>query len=90
MKPALSPGWYQPSERPISPAMSEPTTPITMVTMILGGGVDTRVLPGWMHWGPAAIALYFNLVAFWRNAKYMMEQNMLWQELEGRLAPPVE
>jgi hypothetical protein len=62
----------------------------TMVTMILGGGVDTRVLPGWMHWGPAAIALYFNLVAFWRNAKYMMEQNMLWQELEGRLAPPVE
>jgi hypothetical protein len=60
----------------------------TMATMILGGGVHTRVLPGWVHWGLAAIALYYNVVAFLRNAKYMIEQNLLWQELERRLEPP--
>jgi hypothetical protein len=62
----------------------------TMATMILGGAVHTGWLPAWIHWGLAAVALYYNLVAFWRDAKYMIEHNMLWQELERRLAMPTE
>jgi hypothetical protein len=33
----------------------------------------------------ATIALYYNLVATWRNAKYMIEHNMLMEEVEKRL-----
>src|SRR5262245_3425668 len=54
----------------------------TMATMIIGGGVDTHVVPTWVHTGLAIAALYFNLVAFWRDAKYMIEHNALMQELE--------
>jgi len=32
----------------------------TMATMILGGGVHTRVLPWWVHFGLAVAAFYFN------------------------------
>jgi hypothetical protein len=62
----------------------------TMATMILGGGVDTRVLPTFVHSGLAAISLYYNLVAFWREAKYMIEHNMLMEEVDRLLsaAPP--
>jgi uncharacterized membrane protein YphA (DoxX/SURF4 family) len=60
----------------------------TMATMILGGGVHTGMLPRWIHWGLAAFALYYNVVAFWRDAKYMIEHNLLMQELESRLGPP--
>ncbi|HEX4998394.1 MAG TPA: hypothetical protein VFY29_09215 [Terriglobia bacterium] len=63
---------------------------LTMATMILGGGVHTRVLPAWIHWGLAAGALYYNLVAFWRDAKYMLEHNLLMEELESRLPPPAK
>jgi hypothetical protein len=35
-------------------------------------------------WHPH-IALYYNLVATWRNAKYMIEHNMLMEEVEKRL-----
>ncbi|MBI2150080.1 MAG: hypothetical protein HYU27_05690 [Acidobacteria bacterium] len=58
----------------------------TMATMILGGGVHTRVAwaPPIVHTILAAAALYYNLIAFWREAKYMVEHNMLMEEL-GRL-----
>jgi hypothetical protein len=56
----------------------------TMATMILGGGVDTRVwwAPPILHGLLAAISLYFNIVAFWREAKYMIEHNVLMEELD--------
>jgi hypothetical protein len=57
----------------------------TMATMILGGGVHTRLIPSWVHLGLAVAALVFNLQAFFREAKYMIEHNVLWQELEKRL-----
>jgi hypothetical protein len=57
----------------------------TMATMILGGGVDTRVIPSWVHSVLAAISLYYNAIAFWREAKYMVEHNMLMEELEKLL-----
>jgi hypothetical protein len=62
----------------------------TMATMILGGGVDTRVIPTFVHSILAAIALYYNLVAFWREAKYMIEHNILMEELDRVLqaTPP--
>ena len=59
----------------------------TMATMILGGGVHTRTawVPSIVHTGLAAIALYYNVIAFWREAKYMIEHNMLMEELERLL-----
>ena len=61
----------------------------TMATMIVGGGVHTKVLPSLhlavVHGVLATIALYYNLVATWRNAKYMIEHNMLMEEVEKRL-----
>ena len=59
----------------------------TMATMIIGGGVHTRVA-----WTPpllqallAAASLYFNIVAFWKEAKYMVENNVLMEELDRLL-----
>jgi hypothetical protein len=59
----------------------------TMATMIIGGGVHTRVAwtPPLLHALLAAISLYYNIVAFWQEAKYMLEQNMLMEELDHLL-----
>src|SRR2546429_957468 len=59
----------------------------TMATMILGGGVHTRVrwTPPLLHAGLAAASLYFNVVAFWKEAKYMIENNMLMEEVDRLL-----
>jgi len=57
----------------------------TMATMILGGGVHTRVIPAWIHLMLAALSLYFNVIAFWRDGKYMIEHNVLMEELEKTL-----
>jgi len=57
----------------------------TMAAMILGGGVHTRMIPSWVHLSLAVIALYYNIVAIWRDAKYMLEHNMLMLELERTL-----
>lgn len=56
----------------------------TMATMILGGGVHTRAswTPPLLHAILGGIALYFNVVAFWREAKYMIEHNVLMEELD--------
>src|SRR2546427_6772345 len=59
----------------------------TMATMIIGGGVHTRVswTPPLLHTGLAAVSLYFNLVAFWKEGKYMIENNMLMEEVDSLL-----
>jgi hypothetical protein len=57
----------------------------TMATMILGGGVHTKVIPSWVHLGLSLAALFFNIQAFLREGKYMIEHNVLMQELEKRL-----
>jgi hypothetical protein len=57
----------------------------TMATFIVGGGVHTKMIPGWVHLLLAAAALFFNIQALFRGAKCMMQHNMLWQELEKRL-----
>jgi hypothetical protein len=59
----------------------------TMATMILGGGVQTRQwwTPPLLHAALAVISLYYNIVAFWQEAKYMLEQNMLMEELDRLL-----
>jgi len=61
----------------------------TMATMILGGGVHTRMIPSWIHLLLATAAFFFNMKAFFLEAKYMMEHNALWQELEKRLQSSV-
>src|SRR5438046_8881037 len=59
----------------------------TMATMIIGGGVHTHVAwtPPLLHAALAAASLYFNLVAFWKEAKYMIENNMLMEEVDHLL-----
>ena len=59
----------------------------TMATMIIGGGVHTHAswTPTWLHLGLAGVSLYYNLVAFYRDAKYMIEHNMLMEEVEKSL-----
>jgi hypothetical protein len=59
----------------------------TMATMIIGGGVHTRVswTPPLLHAGLAAVSLYFNIVAFWKEAKYMIENNILMEEVDRLL-----
>lgn len=59
----------------------------TMATMIIGGGVHTHVAwtPPLLHALLAAISLYYNIVAFWQEAKYMLEQNILMEELDRLL-----
>src|SRR5436190_12460372 len=63
----------------------------TMATMILGGGVDTHVIPTFIHTILAILSLYFNLVAFWREANCMIENNIVMQEVDRLLdaAPPL-
>jgi hypothetical protein len=60
----------------------------TMVTFIIGGGVHMRVAwtPPLLHGALAAASLYFNVVAFWKEAKYMIENNILMEEV-ARLVP---
>src|SRR5881396_3260678 len=59
----------------------------TMATMIIGGGVHTRVAwtPPLLHAALAAVSLYFNLVAFWKEGKYMIENNLLMEEVDRLL-----
>jgi hypothetical protein len=59
----------------------------TMATMIIGGGVHTHVswTPPILHALLAIVALYYNIVAFWKDAKYMMENNLVLQEVERLL-----
>jgi hypothetical protein len=53
----------------------------TMAAWIIGGGVDTRVVPTWIHTVLALLALITNVVAFVREAKCMAENNILLDEV---------
>ena len=59
----------------------------TMATMIIGGGVHTRVswTPPLLHALLAAVSLYYNVVAFSKEAKYMIENNLLMEEVDRLL-----
>ena len=59
----------------------------TMATMIIGGGVHTRVAwtPSILHTALAAVSLYYNIVAFWKEAKYMIENNKVLEEVDRLL-----
>ena len=63
----------------------------TMAAWIIGGGVDTRVIPVWIHTTLAVAALSGNLYAFAREAQYMIKNNILLDEvavLIGNLPQP--
>src|SRR5215470_8513003 len=59
----------------------------TMATMIIGGGVHTKVAwtPPLLHGLLAFASLYFNVVAFWKEAKYMIQNNILMEEVDRSL-----
>src|SRR5215813_1282688 len=59
----------------------------TMATMIIGGGVHTHVAwtPPVLHALLAAVSLYYNIMAFWKEAKYMIENNLLMEEVDRLL-----
>lgn len=57
----------------------------TMAVWIVGGGVDTMVIPTWIHTVLALCALGTNIFAFFREVKYMAEHNMLLDEVLGLL-----
>jgi len=62
----------------------------TMAAWIVGGGVDTRVLPVWLHTTLAFMALGSNVVAFIREFRCMSENNVLLDEVAtmvGTTAP---
>ena len=59
----------------------------TMATMIIGGGVHTHVAwtPPLLHALLAVASLYYNIIAFWKEAKYMIENNLLLAEVDRLL-----
>src|SRR6516225_4224171 len=59
----------------------------TMATMIIGGGVHTKVswTPPLLHAALAVVSLYFNIVTFWKEANCMIENNMVLEELDRLL-----
>ena len=62
----------------------------TMAAWIVGGGVDTRVLPVWLHSALALSALLTNVIAFVREFRCMSQNNVLLDEvatLVGNTAP---
>jgi Mn2+/Fe2+ NRAMP family transporter len=54
---------------------------LTMAAWIVGGGVDTRVLPVWIHTLLALMALSANVFAFWREFRCMSENNVLLDQV---------
>ena len=53
----------------------------TMAAWIVGGGVDTRVIPVWIHTTLAVLALATNGFAFLRELQYMAKNNILLDEV---------
>jgi hypothetical protein len=60
----------------------------TMAAWIVGGGVDTRVLPVWIHTTLALLALLTNIYAFIRELRYMARNNILLDEVAGLVGNP--
>ncbi len=63
---------------------------LTMAAWIVGGGVDTRVLPTWIHTVLALLALGANVYAFVREFQYMSKNNILLDELAVLVGNPTE
>lgn len=59
---------------------------LTMAAWIVGGGVDTGVLPVWIHTVLALGALSANIFAFWREFRCMTENNILLDEVAVRVS----
>lgn len=65
---------------------------LTMAAFIVGAGVDTRVVPTWIHSTLAILALLTNVYALVRELQYMSENNVLLDEVAVLLghAPETE
>ena len=59
---------------------------LVMATFILGGGVERRVLPGWIHHALFYLALAAQLRALWREHAVLGANQRLLDEAEERLA----
>ena len=57
----------------------------TMAAWIVGGGVDTRVLPVWIHTVLALAALGTNIFAFVREVICMSQNNILLDEVASQV-----
>lgn len=58
---------------------------VTMAAAILGGGADTRKIPGWLHSGPAVVAVALNLWAFLIEYRFLKKNLELINILDRRL-----
>lgn len=72
-------------------ARTSPLALFSMLTMmaaaILGGAVDTRVLPVWTHWGMAVVAAILNLWTFPLEYRVLKQNTLLMRQIEAQLAP---
>lgn len=58
---------------------------LLMTAFILGGAAHTRALPSWVHGSLGYIVVGFSAVAFVMEARYLIEQNRLVNELQRTL-----
>lgn len=57
-----------------------------MAATILGGAVDTNVLPVWTHWTMVVLAAGFNLWTFPLEYRILKRNSVMMQEIEHHLA----
>lgn len=62
----------------------------TMAAFIIGAGVDTRVVPTWIHTLLALLALGFNVYAIVREIQFMSRNNVLIDEVAVLVGSPPE
>ena len=53
----------------------------TMTVFIVGAGVDTRIIPVWIHSTLGALALLTSVYALFREIQYMSQNNILLDEV---------
>ena len=58
---------------------------LVMATFILGGGVERRVLPGWIHHALVYLALMSQLRALWRETGALKDNRDLMTEADRTL-----
>ena len=63
---------------------------LTMVTAIVGGGVDTGVIPGGFHAMLAVLAIGANLVALRAIVDALNQSSRIVEEVNGKLMDPQE
>lgn len=59
---------------------------LAMATFILGGGVFTGAVPGWVHHGLFWAALVAQVRALWLEQQVLVENHRLMTEIDRRLA----